>query len=210
MLKQLVCIILLASTTLCEAANVGLVGMFPGKALLVVDGAPPKIVAVGSEVADGIKLVSIGDGSAIIDIHGKRQTLKMGEYVQRSADSAKASVTLHRDISGHFLANGQINGHEAKMLVDTGASYIAMPASDATRMNLNYRNGAVGAVSTANGVVPAYKIKLDTVKIGDIEVHQVDALVQESGLPVILLGMSFLNRMEIRQEGDSMTMNKRY
>jgi aspartyl protease family protein len=96
------------------------------------------------------------------------------------------------------------------MLVDTGATMIALSASDAVRLGIDYRKGQPGMVSTANGSAPVYLVKLDTVKIGNIELNQVDALIQENGLPFALLGMSFLNRTEMRREGEQMTLTKRY
>ena len=85
-----------------------------------------------------------------------------------------------------------------------------MPASDAIRLGIDYKKGQPGMVNTANGTAPVYRVKLNTIKVGDIEMNQVDALVQESGLPIILLGMSFLNRTEMRREGEQMTLTKRY
>ena len=96
------------------------------------------------------------------------------------------------------------------MLVDTGATMVALPAADAVRFGINYKNGRPAYVNTANGAVPAYLVKLDSVKVGDIELHQVDAVVQEQGLPIILLGMSFLNRTEMRREGEQMVLTKRF
>ena len=96
------------------------------------------------------------------------------------------------------------------MLLDTGATMIALPASEATRLGINYRSGQPAYVSTANGTAPAYRVTLNTVKIGDIEIKQVEALVQEQGLPFILLGMSFLNRTEMRREGTQMVLTKRF
>ncbi|HVL76806.1 MAG TPA: retropepsin-like aspartic protease, partial [Noviherbaspirillum sp.] len=97
-----------------------------------------------------------------------------------------------------------------QMLLDTGATLIALPAADARRLGIDYRNGAIRYLNTANGVVPAYLVRLDRVKVGDIELHGVDAVVQEQGLPIILLGMSFLNRTEMRREGTQMVLTRRF
>jgi len=69
----------------CSSANadVNIVGITPGKAILVVNDAPPKTYAVGSEILPGIKLLSTDSDSATIDVHGKRQVLRMGEYVHK-------------------------------------------------------------------------------------------------------------------------------
>jgi aspartyl protease family protein len=134
----------------------------------------------------------------------------IGEYVSRSAPGATSSVTLKVNPQGHFVAQAQINGATMTMLVDTGATMIALPASDAMRLGVDYKKGRMTMVNTANGAAPAYMVKLNTVKIGDIEMNQVDALVQEAGLPFALLGMSFLNRTEMRREGEMMVLTKRF
>lgn len=108
------------------------------------------------------------------------------------------------------MLQGQINGGMIRMLLDTGATMIALSAADAVRLGIDYKKGQPGMVNTANGPAPVYKVTLNTVKVGDIELNQVEALVQEAGLPFALLGMSFLNRTEMRREGEHMTLTKRY
>jgi aspartyl protease family protein len=94
--------------------------------------------------------------------------------------------------------------------VDTGATSIAVNAAEAKRMGLDYKAGQAGAVNTAAGVVPAWRVTFNTVKVGSITVNQVDGMVVESGLNVPLLGMSFLNRMEMKRDGQTMTLTQRY
>lgn len=193
-----------------HAIDVGVVGLFPNKAVLVIDGRSPKTYSVGNTISDGIKLISVNDSAATIDVNGKRQTIMIGEHFNRSAPSGPASVTLKADARGHFMVQGQINGGTVQMLLDTGATMIALPASDAARLGIDYKKGAIGYLNTANGTVPAYRVKLNTVKVGDIELNQVDAVVQEHGLPVILLGMSFLNRTAMQRDGEQMILTKRF
>ncbi|GIZ50660.1 retropepsin-like aspartic protease family protein [Noviherbaspirillum aridicola] len=203
--------LLLASASAAQAADVGVVGLFPNKAVLVIDGAAPKTYTVGATIAPGMKLIAAGDGGATIEVNGRRQTIALGEHVSRqSGGSDRASVTLPADSRGHFMVQGQINGGSVRMLVDTGATLVAMPASEARRLNIDYKRGRTGFVNTANGVAPAYMVRLDRVKVGDIEIHQVDAMVQEQGLDIILLGMSFLNRTEMRRDGQQMVLTKRF
>lgn len=204
--------ILLAVAGPSLAADISVVGLFPGKAVLVVDGGTPKTYSVGATIAEGIKLVAAGDSGATIEVNGKRQTIAMGEHVNRtpSSDGGRQSATLQADGQGHYMVNGQINGGTVRMLLDTGATMIALPASEATRLGVDYKKGSQGYVNTANGVVPTYKVKLNSVRVGDIEINQVDAMVQEQGLPIILLGMSFLNRTEMRRDGVQMVLTKRY
>jgi aspartyl protease family protein len=205
---------LIAGFVLCSslayASDISVVGLFPGKAVLVIDDGSPKTYSVGADLPDGSKLISANESTATIEMHGKRQLIAIGEHVSQHSASGLAQVTLQANAQGHFVAQGQINGGTVQMLVDTGATYIAMPASEAIRLGINYKNGRIAHSSTANGVVPAYAIKLNTVKVGDVELNQVDAIVQESGLPFILLGNSFLNRTKMRRDGTQLTLTKRY
>lgn len=193
-----------------QAADINVVGLFANKAVLVIDGRPPKTYSVGNSISEGVKLVSVNASAATFAINGKRETIAIGEHVNRNASSGPASVTLKADSRGHFMAQGQINGGTVQMLLDTGATMIALPAADARRLGIDYKRGQVGYLNTANGTVPAYRVKLNTVKVGDIELNQVDAVVQEQGLPVILLGMSFLNRTAMQRDGEQMVLTKRF
>jgi len=193
-----------------QAADISVIGVFPGKAVLVVDGRSPKTYSVGNTVTAGIKLVAVGQNNATFDANGKKQIIDLGEHVNRIAPSSGSSVTLSADERGHFVVQGQINGGTMRMLVDTGASMVSMSAADAIRLGIDYKKGQPGYVNTANGVAPVYQVKLDSVKVGDIVLNQVDGLVQEKGLPFTLLGMSFLNRTEMRRDGDQMVLTKRY
>lgn len=206
---------LLASLLSCvalqvQAADISVIGLFPGKAVLVIDGGSPKTYTVGNTVRPGIKLVDVNQTTATFDTDGKKQRIDIGGHVNRIAPSGASSVTLQADGRGHFMVQGQINGGTMRMLVDTGASLIALPAADARRLGIDYKKGQTAYVNTANGVVTAYQVVLNSVKIGDITLNQVDALVQENGLTFALLGMSFLNRTEMRREGEQMVLTKRY
>jgi len=199
------------AVTTVQAADISVVGLFPNKAVLVIDGGSPKTYSVGATIIDGVKLVAATDSSATIDNNGRRQTIAIGDHVSRApASSGRSSTTLQADSRGHYMVQGQINGGSVRMLLDTGATMIALPASEAVRLGIDYRKGQTAYLNTANGTVPAYQVRLNTVKVGDIEINQVDAVVQEQGLPIILLGMSFLNRTEMRRDGQQMVLTKRF
>jgi aspartyl protease family protein len=135
----------------------------------------------------------------------------MGQAYSAAARAGRQNVTLGADPRGHFVTMGSINGGSVRFLVDTGATLVALPAAEARRLGINYLQGQRGQVQTANGAAVAYRVKLDTVRIGDIEVNNVDAVVSEGDtMGVTLLGMSFLNRMEMKRDGQSMTLTKRY
>ena len=119
-------------------------------------------------------------------------------------------MTLSAGPGGHFMAEGQINGGAIRFVVDTGATAVTIPASEATRLGIDYKRGQRGTTQTASGPIPMYVVRLDTIRVGSIELHGVDAVVIEQGLSVSLLGNTFLNRMEIRREDQTMTLTRRY
>lgn len=191
-------------------ADVGLAGLFPGKALLTINGGAPRIVAVGATSSEGVKVVAIEGETATIEVDGKKRVLRVGQNVAVQASGAgPARVILTADSRGHFLANGSINGTSVRFMVDTGASLVSIGAGDARRMGIDPGKGVRGVSNTANGRVVVSLVKLNSVRIGDIELHNVDGSVHQNDMPA-LLGMSFLNRMEMQRNGDSMTLIKRY
>ncbi|HWA38863.1 MAG TPA: TIGR02281 family clan AA aspartic protease [Burkholderiales bacterium] len=197
-----------------QAADVSLIGVIGNKAaVLAIDGGEPKTVKVGQRW-NGIAVVSVEKSQAVVEIDGVKRTLALGQHYRSGAgggsSSGRDSVTLAPSEGGHFMADGSINGVAVRFVVDTGASYIALPGAQAQAMGIDYRRAPRGSAQTANGEVTAYRVRFDTVRVGNIEVNAVDGIVIEQGLPVALLGMSFLNRVDMRREGDRMTLLKRF
>jgi aspartyl protease family protein len=196
--------------TTAAATSVSVMGLFKDKAIVSIDGGKPRTLGVG-QATGGVKLLAADSDSATFDVDGKRRTLGMGQsFAGGAATGERQSVSLTADARGHFAAAGSIDGYPMTFLVDTGATAIAINAAEARRIGLDYKSGQAVGVGTAAGVVPAWRVKFNTVKIGAITVHQVDGMVIESGLNVPLLGMSFLNRMEMKRDGQTMTLVQRY
>ena len=209
--RILVTVVVFSSlATVASATEIGVVGLFPGKAVLVVDGGMPKTFAVGSTIVKGSQLLAVDDEFATITLKGKPQKIALGSHVNRTEASGSSSIVLQANAQGHYVTQGMINGGSIKLLVDTGATLVAIPAADAVRLGIDYRQGRRGYVNTANGQAAVYQVQLDSVKIGDIELSQVEATVQENGLPFALLGMSFLSRTDMNRSGTKMTLTKRY
>jgi aspartyl protease family protein len=202
---------LLVGWRCAAAAEVALIGVIGDKAaVLAVDGGDPKTVKVGQKWS-GITVISVEKDRATVEIDGKRRVLARGQhYRSAAAPSDRQSVTLAADTGGHFVAEGAVNGNPVRFLVDTGATAIALPAAEARRLGIDYLKGRRIPINTANGVVPGYLVKLDTVRLGAIELNSVDAVVQEQGLPISLLGMTFLNRVEMKRDGQTMTLIRRF
>jgi aspartyl protease family protein len=195
-----------------RAVDVALIGMLGEKAaVFAVDGGEPKAVKVGQKWR-GISLLSVERDQATVEIDGKQRVLKIGQHYRTAtaASSDRQSVTLAADPRGHFVSQGSINGNPVRFLVDTGASSVALPAAEAQRLGIDYRKGERGFTSTAGGLVPIYRVRFDSVKLGSIELSGVDGIVIEQGLDIALLGMTFLNRVEMKRDGHTMVLIRRF
>jgi aspartyl protease family protein len=193
-----------------HATDVTLVGVFPGKAaVLQIDGGRPTTVRLGRS-AQGVNVLAVEEKQALVEIDGRRLTLLLGQYASSSPSGDRQRITLAADARGHFFADGSIDGGPVRFLVDTGASMVALPASDANRLGIDYRKGPRGIIQTAGGNAIAYRVKFDRVKVGGISLVNVDGVVLEQGLDIALLGMSFLNRVEMQRDGQSMVLIRRY
>lgn len=202
------CCLLLPSAV--QAIDIGLAGVTPSKAMVTINGGDPLVVKVGQTV-DGVRLLSLQGDQAWFDVAGKRRALQVGQHaVGSSGGQDGAKVILPADGQGHFFTDGTINGTAVRFLVDTGATMVSVGAGDARRIGLDGSQGQRDVTQTANGQAVVTRIKLDTVRIGDITLHNVDALIHQNDMPVALLGMSFLNRMEMQRDGNSMTLKKRF
>jgi len=196
----------------CTAAalDIGLAGIMGSKAMLMINGGEPRAVSIGQSI-DGVRLLSVSGDQAVVEVDGKKRPLHVGQHaVGNAAADGSGKVILTADGQGHFLTTGTVNGASVKFLVDTGATLISLGASDARRIGIDPRKGERGVTNTANGQALVSKVKLDTVRVGDVTLHNVDALVHQNDLPVALLGMSFLNRMEMQRDGGTMTLKKQY
>lgn len=196
-----------------SATEVNVIGLFPGKAVVVINRGSPRTLSVGQQTAEGVKLLSVDSKGAVLEIDGQKQTLEMGQHFETAAQTGgRTRVTLAPDERGHYFVDGQINGVHVRFLVDTGATLIALSGDEALRMGIPYQSGQRTFSIVADGRrVPSYLVKLDSVRVGDITLYGVEATVKEGpGMGAALLGMSFLNRTEMIREGTNLTLTKRY
>ena len=180
-------------------------------ALLVIDGEP-RTLAVGA-TANGVRLIAIEDGHAVVEYGGQRQTLTLGATPGRvvSQDATPSrQIVLPVGPGGHYTSMGMINGHVTSFLVDTGSTSVAIGQVEAGKLGLRYMYGKRIVTQTANGVVPAYQLQLASVRIGNVEVRDVEAIVVPGLMSHVLLGNSFLSRFQMRRENDIMTLELRY
>lgn len=115
-----------------------------------------------------------------------------------------AEVTLKRDLAGHYRAEAYINGVKTPVMVDTGATDVAISQSLADKLGLHSFSAV--RTETANGETVSYMTRLASVQLGGIVAHDVSATITPRLGDEILLGMSFLNRMDVRLYRGTMTL----
>ena len=198
-----------------QAQSVALSGVAGNKALVTIDGSAPRFLSPGQS-HQGVTLLGTQGDSATVSVDGQRQTLRVGDApvsVGRGAAPASTSparIVLTADGQGHFMPTGQINGRAVQFMVDTGASQVVMSESDARRINLKFEQGQPVRVSTANGMATGYRVVLSSVRVGEVQVYEVAAIVLPQAMPFILLGNSFLTRFQMQRTNDQLTLERRF
>ena len=210
-MRSLVAPLLALVSFAAAAQTVSLSGSMGDKALLVINGTP-RTVAVGA-TRDGVKVIGVTPNDATVELNGKRVVLALGGAQVNLGGAGGAGsgtrIVMTAGTGGHFLGDGSINGRQVRFLVDTGASVIALGRSDAERIGLDYKNAPRIVMNTANGQVMAFRVVLASVRIGDVEVHNVEATVNPGEMPFVLLGNSFLTRFQMKRENDMLTLDRR-
>ena len=192
--------------------SVALTGILGNKALLVVDGSAPKAVEAGSTYKQ-VQIVSVKDGEAQVRIAGQPHTLRLGESPVSVAGgqlptSNTGRIVLTADTRGHFMTPGMINGKATRFLVDTGATAVSMGVSEARKLGIDYSKGQPVRMGTANGVAQGWQLKLSSVRISDVELRNVDAVITSNDMPFVLLGNSYLNAFHMSRVGPQLTLDK--
>jgi aspartyl protease family protein len=194
------------------AQSVAMTGSMGSRALLVINGKT--ITAGAGSTVQGVKVISVQSDQAVVEVNGERQTLRLGVAQIDAAGPASAGggrqIVLTADSGGHFQTLGTINGRTVTFMVDTGATSISMSSADADRIGLKYLQGQPIGLQTANGVVRGWRITLASVRIGEVEVFNVDGVVADREMPFVLLGNSFLSRFQMRRDNDQMTLERRF
>ncbi|CAN7236475.1 retropepsin-like aspartic protease [Variovorax sp. LjRoot290] len=206
-------LLLAAACTFAHAQSVMLTGTIGSRAILIVDGGAPKTVAVG-ETFQGVKLLSLAGEQATVEAGGKRVALRMDTPVSIGGagpgGGGGTRIVLPVSSGGHFMTQGAINGRSVNFMLDTGATSIAMSAADAQRIGLDFSKGQPIRMGTANGIALGYRVRLNSVRVGDVEVYDVEAVVSQQPMPYVLLGNSFISRFSMRRDADQMVLEKRY
>lgn len=205
---------LLALSPLLQAeTQVQVVGLFPNAAVLLVDGQR-KLVKAGQTGPGGVRVLSADSKGALLEVDGVQRSYGLSrEYNQAgSAAPQKTQVSISKGVGNHYWIAGSIDGHPVQFMVDTGATSVAMNEGQARRLGIDYRvDGLPMVVGTAGGNVRAWRIKLNNVKVGGLEVLGVEAAVLEGDSPTeVLLGMSYLSRVRWREENGVLQLESKF
>lgn len=189
---------------------VSVIGLIGDRAILRINGVQATVKR--GETRDGVTLVDIVAGEAVLKINDRELHLGMGmDTGGIAAREAGPSVEIGMNDEGQFITNGMINGHVVEFLVDTGANTVSMTTEDARALGIEYRlDGIEGRGATAGGIVRAWGVTLKSVKVGPITVKDVQATIREAPRnSPILLGMTFLSQVNLQNEKNRLKMTAR-
>lgn len=202
--------LLLLVLPISAAERVSVLALFPGKAMLEIDGQR-KVLSEGQSHASGVRLISANPREARVELNGREQVLTLGTAVSASyVRPASEEIRLVRNDNAYFI-DGLINGQPQRMLVDTGATLVAISETDARRLGIPYvLEGEHMGLRTASGVVRGYGVNLKSLKIGSRTFNRVQAVVVQGDNPhFVLLGMNVLQHFEIEQQRNLMILRSR-
>lgn len=186
-----------------SATDVFVTSIAPSQVQLVVDGKNVRTLRPNDVSPEGVKLIDIRGGAAVLEIDGRAVQLGLGQATQRS-------TVLRADPRGHFLVTATINGVPVPAMIDTGATAVSVTWSQALQMGIDPRQGQRAVTQTANGPAAVWMVTLARVQVGDIVLLNVPGTVSESveRAPIVLIGMSFLRHVDMRRSGDTMTLSR--
>ena len=199
------------ATATAISPSIQVVGLFKNTAIIRHNNHET-IMRVGVQTSNGLRLVEADSNHAIFEFQGRRvsHTLSDSPVLSLTGNSSPAQVRIVAS-NGSYTLSGSINGQSEEFILDTGATYVTMSASQADQLGIDYlHQGRLTQMHTANGTADAYLVTVASVKVGNIEVNQVQAAV----LPAfrsdkILLGVSFLNNVAMTHEGQVMLLQKK-
>lgn len=194
-----------------EVSDIAVVGLFRDTAVLRIAGKQ-KLLKVGQANQYGITLVSASNAGAVLLLNGQKHLLTLSTNIhKRYVTKQKASELIAINAIGQYITHGSINGQSVSFLIDTGATSIAMNSREARRLGINFASAKPSQVITAGGPVKAYSLMLKLVKVGELEGRNIKAVVLEGNYPrLVLLGMSWLQHVEIIENAGVMKLTKKY
>ncbi len=187
------------------------IALFPQRAVLEIDGTQ-HLLRVGEVSPEGVRLLAADSRHARVALGDRELRLELSQHIAANFTAAEyAEVRIPRDDQGHYFVGGAINGRPVRFMVDTGATAVALNSIEAERLGLQWREGASGAISTAGGVVASRSLTLSKISVGNITLREIPAVVVIGAHPPhILLGNSFLTRVDMSEEAGTLVLRSKY
>ncbi|GAB3376920.1 retroviral-like aspartic protease family protein [Spongiibacter taiwanensis] len=200
-----------ASPLLAGPDSVMVQGLFKDAALLEINGQS-RLMKVGQRDASGLTLIAADSRSATVEVDGRRMQLQLNRRVGGLYQTpARQSLSLQRNLRREYRAAVSINGQRVDAIIDTGATLVSLSGRQASALGIVYQQGRETRVNTASGQARGYLVMLDRVDLAGMTRHLVPAVVVEGDYPrELLLGMSFLEHMNMREEENILTLTPRY
>lgn len=207
-----ICVLSWGGTALA-APRIQVMALFPGKAMLAIDGKN-RLLRAGQQSPEGVRLISANANEAVVEIEGRQLKLQPGGGAVRSTFAApeQREVRIARDRTGSYRVAGGINGRAVTFLVDTGATSIAISEVEGRRLGIPFElDGVKIRVGTASGSALGWRVQLNEVRVGEIVQREVEAVVIQGTSPTqALLGMSFINHLEFENQGNLMVLRQKF
>ncbi|MDO8419540.1 MAG: TIGR02281 family clan AA aspartic protease [Rubrivivax sp.] len=201
----------LAAAGAAQAQGVVLAGRMGERALLVIDGRPHTL-AVG-QAAAGVRLLRWAGDTAEVERAGATHALRLGgapaQIGTAPAPIGGREIVITAGPGGHFTAGGSVNGRAARFMVDTGATMVSIGRDDAQRLGLDLSGARSALTQTANGPVVVQSLTLGSLRVGEVELNNIQAIVLPTAMPYVLLGNSWIGRFQMRRENDVMRLELR-
>jgi aspartyl protease family protein len=207
-LLLLACALLLPAAVQAQVASVTVEALLPNTAVLMINGQRKTLKAGDS--FQGVKLLSADASIAVLEINGERQRLGLNRNITTNyVAPERRQLDIPRNDRMQYITTGLINGRSIQVMVDTGANVVAMNGRQATALGINYQAGVPSKLETASSVIDAWMVNLQSVEVGGIRVENVRATVAEGDYPsTILLGMSFLQHVEMRERDGVLSLSR--
>lgn len=209
-LKRLTLAWLLATSAFASAVEIVAEGLLPGMAVLRIDNA--RVTLRPGETHGSVFLVEVSARKAVLNVEGVRREIRLSERVDSSYVPVQArSLTIRRNAQMQYITTAEINGRRVQVLVDTGATNVAMNAAQARALGIGDDEGVLSQVQTASEILAARQVQLRSVVVGQIGVESVSATVLAGEQPsVILLGMSFLQHVSLDESDGILILQSRW
>lgn len=195
-----------------DGPKITVLGLFKDKAIVVIDGHR-RLLRTGRRSPEGVALITANSDRAVIEFAGRRATYRLGQHIGSTFSAPQLpAVRIWPDQSGTYSVVGSINRYPVDFVVDTGATFISLNGREARRLGIDYRVvGTPGRSTTASGYARIFIVSLKRVKVGEIELRDVPAAIHDGDFPQqVLLGMSFLKRVDMRRAGEALELRRKF